>query len=109
LRNYALTREGLVPQLTFNREITPRRITVTLDWNQLASITTLAIDTCSQDFRPQTTLTAEVTKLSYERIADVIHSAFMVWSECTPGEATRHARALLKEDGVEVSATFLRV
>jgi hypothetical protein len=96
-----------VPQLTFNRNVCPRSLTFTLDWNQLTNRTALSLRASSQDHTPQASADADVTGVAPSMVADIIHSAVMVWFDMTPGAAARHLAQLVKQEGAAAHVTLL--
>ena len=97
-----------MPQLTFNRETCPGRITLELRWDQLANDYFIELHCWSQANQLQGLAHGEVTGLDNEKIADILHSALMVWQECTPGQALRHVASLLRSEGKQASVTLQR-
>jgi len=95
-----------MPQLTWSKDLCPRSLTVNLEWDQLKDCRTLRMVCHAQDNSYQGEMEGDVSGLGAESVSDIIHSAFMVWDECTPGVALRHACTLIRAAGRQAYTTL---
>lgn len=86
-----------MPQLTFDKDICPSRITVTLEWKQLANTWNITCLCSSQSEQIQAVLSSALPEpFDALQLTMVIQQLFHDWIDVTPGYATSMAAKALK-------------